>query len=114
MLITGCREMQGSGGTTLSFMAPRGDAAQGSSRAGCGHDPAWLHVRYRLGTMGLGVGGQEGRAINISLLHLEGSQMKHSCQEGETLSTLTVTQEDVKQQLHKANVENSSVWVSRI
>lgn len=28
--------------------------------------------------------------------------MKHSCHEGETLSTLTVAQEDVKQQLHMA------------
>lgn len=44
MLIPGYREMQGSGGTTLSFMAPRDDVAQGSSRTGCGHDPAWLHV----------------------------------------------------------------------
>lgn len=64
--------------------------------------------------MGLWVAGQEGKAINISLLYLGEGQMKHSCQEGETLSTLTVTQEDVKKQLHKANVENSSVWVSCI
>lgn len=52
MLITGCREVQGSGGTTLSFMAPRDNVAQGSSRTGCGHDPARLHVQYRLGTVG--------------------------------------------------------------
>lgn len=111
-LITGCREMKGSGGTTLSFMAPRDDAAQGSSRTGCGYNPARLHVWYRLGTVCLWVAGQEGKAINISLLHLGGSQMKHSCHKGETLSTLTVTQEDIKQQLYKGNVEHSSVWVS--
>lgn len=52
--------------------------------------------------MGLQIAGQEGKAINILLLHLGGSQMKHSCHEGETLSTLTVTREDVKQQLHMA------------
>lgn len=75
--------------------------------------PARLHVWYRLGTAGLRVAGQEGKAINISLLHLGGSQMKHSCHKGETLSTVTVTREDVKQ-LHKANVENSTVWVSCI
>lgn len=63
--------------------------------------------------MGPWVAGQEGKAINISLLLLGGSQMKHSCHKGETLSTLTVTQEDVKL-LHKANTENSTVWASCI
>lgn len=109
MLITGCREMQGSGGTTLSFMDPRDDVPQGSSRTGCRHDPARLHVRYRLGTVGLWVAGQEGKAINISLLHLGGSQMKRSCHKGETLSILTVTQEDIKQQLHKAKLNSLSI-----
>lgn len=105
MLISGCREPQGSGGTTLSFMASRGKAVHGrlqapASTAGC--------------TYGLQIAGQEGKAINISLLHLGGSQMMDSCHESETLSTLTVTQEDFKQQLHTANVKNSVVWVSCI
>lgn len=33
VLISQCREIQGSGGTTPSFMASRGKMAQGSSRA---------------------------------------------------------------------------------
>lgn len=114
VLISGCREIQGSGGSTPSFTASRGEPAQGSSRTGCGHHPARLDARYRLGTVGLRIAGQEGKAINISLLHLGGSQMKHSYHEGEMLSTLTVIQENVKQQLHKANVKNAAVQVSCI
>jgi len=112
VLTSGCREIQGSGGTTPSSTVPRGEPAQGSSRTGCRHQPAWLDAQYGLGTVGLRVAGQEGKAINISLLRLGGSQMQHSCHEGEMLSTLTVTSEDVNQQLHKANVKNSAVWVS--
>lgn len=43
VLITGCREMQGSGGTTLSFMSPRAAAGQvvGMTQHGCMYDTDW-------------------------------------------------------------------------
>lgn len=83
-------------------------------RAGPGQQQDRLDAQNGLGTVGLWIAGQEGKAINTSLPCLGGSQLKHSCHEGEMLSTLTVIQEDVKQKLHKANVKNSTVWLSCI
>lgn len=104
------QEIEGSDGTMpgFTFRASRGKPAQGNSRTGCGHHPA------RLGTVGLWIAGQEGKAINILLLPLGGSQMKHSSHKGEMFFTLTVAQEDVSQQVHKANIKISAVEVSCI
>lgn len=113
MLISGCREIQGSGGTAPSFMSSRGEPAQGNSRQAVGTTQySWMRGANR--TVGLQIAEQEGKAINISLLHVGGRQTKHSCHEGKTLSTLTVTQGHVKQQLHMANIKNSAVWVTCI
>lgn len=88
----------------------QGEPAQGSSRTGWA-PPNTAGCVIRLGMVGLWIAGQEGKAINISLLCFGGSQMKHSSHKGETLSTLT--QEDVKQHLHKANVKLSGYPASQ-
>lgn len=62
--ISGCKEIQESGGTVPSFMASKGKLAQGSQRTGCGHHPAWLHMRSKLGTNGGTADSWAGRKNN--------------------------------------------------
>lgn len=90
------------------MMAPRWAHSvwRGAAQAAMGIS-AWLEAQHEVGMMGQERAEQEGKAINTSLLPLGGSQMKHSCHKDETLSTLTVTQEDVQELLHKASVKNT-------
>lgn len=93
------------------MMAPRWaqSVRRGAGQAAMGQAmgiSAQLEAQHEVGMIGLARTEQEGKAINTLLLPLGGSQMKHSCHKDETLTTLTVTQEDLQQLLHKASVKN--------